>query len=64
VLAQLLEARVQVADVRRAPRDPLAVELEHEAQRRVRRARVLGFQRPESVFEAPSFGTQPVALWE
>ena len=37
VLAELFEAAVQVADVRRAADDALAVELEHEAQRRVRR---------------------------
>ena len=36
VLAELLEAGVQVADVRRAMDDALAVEFEHEAQRRVR----------------------------
>jgi hypothetical protein len=37
MLAELLEARVEVADVRRAAGDALAVELEHEAERRVRR---------------------------
>jgi hypothetical protein len=41
VLAELLEAGVQVADVRRAPGDALAVELEDEAERGVRRG-VLG----------------------
>ena len=37
VLADLLEAAVQVADVRNAAHDRLAVELEHEAQHAVRR---------------------------
>ncbi len=37
VLADLLEAAVQVADVRDAAHDRLAVELEHEAQHAVRR---------------------------
>ena len=41
VLAELLEAAVQVADVRRAAGDPLAVELEHESKRGVG-GRVLG----------------------
>ena len=43
VLAELLEARVQVADVGRRLDDPLAVELEDQAQRRVRG----GVLRPE-----------------
>ena len=37
VLADLLEAAVQVADVRDAAHDRLAVELEHQAQHAVRR---------------------------
>jgi hypothetical protein len=35
VLAELLEAAVQVADVRRHPHHALAVEFEHDAQRRM-----------------------------
>jgi hypothetical protein len=41
VLHRLLEAAVQVPDLRREPRDPLAVEVHDEAQHAVR-ARVLG----------------------
>ena len=37
MLAELLEARVQVADVRRTAGDTLAVEFKHKAQSRVRR---------------------------
>ena len=50
VLGQLLEARVQVADVGNRVDDPFAVQLEHDAQRRVRR-RVLRaeVERPEII---------------
>ena len=54
-LGELLEARVQVADVRHRPHDPLAVELHHDAERRVRRG-VLGaeVERPAVAASAPA----------